>query len=112
MAGLGSFQRRLRNCLIGIRAEPYAYGAPEFVDLELYLMWRANGMKIETPAVRPSGSLQKLGGDQPGKDQGDVGQTMIAASMRSMGTSMIIVSLSANLTGTFATAHEIIRHSP
>jgi len=51
--GLGSFQRRLRNCLIGIRAEPYAYGAPEFVDLELYLMWRANGMKIETPAVRP-----------------------------------------------------------
>ena len=51
--GLGSLERRLRNCLIGIRAEPYAYGAPEFVDLELYLMWRANGMKIETPAVRP-----------------------------------------------------------
>ena len=51
--GLGSLQRRLRNCLVGIRAEPYAYGAPEFVDLELYLMWRASGMKIETPAVRP-----------------------------------------------------------
>jgi sulfur-oxidizing protein SoxA len=51
--GLGSLERRLRNCLIGIRAEPYAYGAPEFVDLELYLMWRANEMKIETPAVRP-----------------------------------------------------------
>ena len=51
--GLGSLERRLRNCLIGIRAEPYAFGAPEFVDLELYLMWRANGMKIETPAVRP-----------------------------------------------------------
>ena len=50
---LGSLQRRLRNCLIGIRAESYSYGAPEFVDLELYLMWRANGMKIETPAVRP-----------------------------------------------------------
>jgi len=51
--GLGSLERRLRGCLVGIRAEPYAYGAPEFVDLELYLMWRANGMKIETPAVRP-----------------------------------------------------------
>jgi len=50
---LGSLGRRMRNCLIGIRAEPYAYGAPEFVDLELYLMWRANGMKMETPAVRP-----------------------------------------------------------
>ena len=50
---LGSLQRRLRNCLVGMRAEPYAYGAPEYVDLELYLMWRARGMAIETPAVRP-----------------------------------------------------------
>jgi sulfur-oxidizing protein SoxA len=50
---LGSLQRRLRNCLIGMRAEPYAYGAGEYVDLELYLMWRARGMKLETPAVRP-----------------------------------------------------------
>lgn len=50
---LGSLQRRLRNCMIGMRAEPYAYGAPEFVDLELYLMWRARGMKMEAPAVRP-----------------------------------------------------------
>ncbi len=50
---LGSLQRRLRNCMIGMRAEPYAYGAPEYVDMELYLMWRARGMKIETPAVRP-----------------------------------------------------------
>jgi sulfur-oxidizing protein SoxA len=50
---LGSLQRRLRNCIIGLRAEPYAYGAPEYVELELYLMWRARGLKIETPAVRP-----------------------------------------------------------
>ena len=50
---LGSLQRRLRNCMIGVRAEPYAYGASEFVDLEFYLMWRARGMKLETPAVRP-----------------------------------------------------------
>lgn len=50
---LGSLQRRLRNCLAGIRAEPYDYGAPELVDLELYLMWRAQGMTFEAPAVRP-----------------------------------------------------------
>ena len=50
---LGSLERRLRNCLTGIRAEPYDYGAPELVDLELYLMWRARGMTMETPAVRP-----------------------------------------------------------
>ncbi len=51
--GLGSLQRRLRNCMIGVRAEPYAYGAPEYVELEYFLLWRARGMKLETPAVRP-----------------------------------------------------------
>lgn len=51
--GLGSLQRRLRNCAIGVRAEPYPLGAPELVELEYYLMWRARGMKLETPAVRP-----------------------------------------------------------
>jgi len=50
---VGSLQRRLRNCIAGMRAEPYDYGAPEYVSLELYLMWRARGMPIETPAVRP-----------------------------------------------------------
>lgn len=51
--GLGSLQRRLRNCMVGIRAQPYSFGADEFVDLELFLMWRARGMPIETPGVRP-----------------------------------------------------------
>lgn len=50
---LGSLQRRLRNCLVGTRAEVPDYGAPELVDLELYLMWRARGMTLEAPAVRP-----------------------------------------------------------
>ncbi|HEX2655290.1 MAG TPA: sulfur oxidation c-type cytochrome SoxA [Xanthobacteraceae bacterium] len=50
---MGSLQRRLRNCLSGMRAEVYSYGAPELVDLEIFLMWRAGGMPIETPAVRP-----------------------------------------------------------
>jgi sulfur-oxidizing protein SoxA len=51
--GVGSLQRRLRNCLVGLRAQPYDFGAPELVDLELYLMWRAREMKMETPGVRP-----------------------------------------------------------
>jgi len=51
--GLGSLQRRLRNCMIGMRADPYEFGSPEHVALELYLMWRARGMKMETPGVRP-----------------------------------------------------------
>jgi sulfur-oxidizing protein SoxA len=50
---LGSLQRRLRNCMIGTRAQPYGYDAPELVELELYLMSRARGMPVETPAVRP-----------------------------------------------------------
>ncbi len=50
---LGSLQRRLRNCTIGMRAEPYGYGSPENVALELFLMRRARGMTIETPGVRP-----------------------------------------------------------
>ena len=50
---VGSLQRRLRNCIAGMRAETLAFGAPELVDLELYLMWRARGMPLETPAVRP-----------------------------------------------------------
>jgi L-cysteine S-thiosulfotransferase len=50
---LGSLQRRLRACISGIRAQPYDTGAPELVELELYLMSRARGMPVETPAVRP-----------------------------------------------------------
>lgn len=51
--GIGSLQRRLRNCMIGVRAEPFAAGSDDFIALELYLMQRAAGMEIETPAVRP-----------------------------------------------------------
>lgn len=51
--GMGSLTRRLRSCMTGVRASPYAWGSPELVDLEMYLMARAQGMKVETPAVRP-----------------------------------------------------------
>ena len=51
--GMGSLQRRLRSCMNGVRAEPFAYGAPEWVELELYLAQRAAGMRVDAPAVRP-----------------------------------------------------------
>jgi len=50
---IGSLRRRLRNCMVGMRAEPYPAEAPEIVELELYLAWRARGLFMETPAVRP-----------------------------------------------------------
>jgi len=43
---LGSLQRRLRACMSGIRAQAYDYGAPELVELELYLM-SGRGMPME-----------------------------------------------------------------
>ncbi|TWB52368.1 sulfur oxidation c-type cytochrome SoxA [Bradyrhizobium sacchari] len=50
---LGSIERRLRSCMSGVRAQAYDYGSPELVALELYLMSRARGLPMETPAVRP-----------------------------------------------------------
>ncbi len=50
---LGSLQRRLRNCMSGVRAEPFAYGSLELVELELHLAVRAKDMLIESPGVRP-----------------------------------------------------------
>ena len=50
---MGSLQRRLRGCMAGVRAEPYAYDAREWVELELYLDRRAAGMRIDAPGVRP-----------------------------------------------------------
>ena len=49
---LGSLQRRFRSCLSGIRAEMLPYGAAEYLDLELYVAWRAGGLAVETPGVR------------------------------------------------------------
>jgi sulfur-oxidizing protein SoxA len=50
---VGSLQRRLRSCMVGVRAEPFEFGASEYVDIELFLMSRAVGLTMETPAVRP-----------------------------------------------------------
>jgi sulfur-oxidizing protein SoxA len=50
---LGSLQRRLRGCVTGVRAQAFDFDSLEMVELELYLMTRAAGMPIESPAVRP-----------------------------------------------------------
>ena len=49
---LGSLHRRIGRCNEQVRAKPYAAGADEYVNLELYLAWRARGLPVETPAVR------------------------------------------------------------
>ena len=51
--GMGSLQRRLRNCMTGVRAQAPPFGSAELVELELYLAQRARGLPLETPAVRP-----------------------------------------------------------
>jgi sulfur-oxidizing protein SoxA len=50
---LGSLERRLQGCMTGVRAEPFAPGAREWVALELALKARAAGMPLDAPAVRP-----------------------------------------------------------
>lgn len=49
---LGSLHRRFRGCNGNIRAEPYAYGSDEYLNLETYLAWRGRGLPIEGPSVR------------------------------------------------------------
>ncbi len=50
---VGSLDRRLRNCMTGVRAEPFPSDSPEMGALQLYLGVRANGLPVETPGVRP-----------------------------------------------------------
>lgn len=49
---LGTTQRRIRGCNEEVRAEPYPWGSIENLALEMYAMWRANGLQVESPAVR------------------------------------------------------------
>lgn len=51
--GMGSLERRVRACMSGVRAEPFAFGSDELAALAVYMKQRAAGMPIETPAVRP-----------------------------------------------------------
>jgi len=50
---LGSLERRLRACMTAVRAEPLAPYDQDMAALQVFLMRRAAGMPLETPAVRP-----------------------------------------------------------
>lgn len=49
---VGSLHRRFRGCNKQVRATPYKSGSDEYVNLELFLTHRANGLPVETPSVR------------------------------------------------------------
>ncbi len=49
---IGSLHRRFRGCNKNIRATPSKYGSDEYVNLEVYLSHRGNGLPLESPAVR------------------------------------------------------------
>lgn len=49
---MGSVDRMFAWCNTAVRAEPYAAGSQEYVDLELFERWRGRGLLVETPAVR------------------------------------------------------------
>ena len=49
---MGSRHRMFAWCNTSVRAEPFAPGSPEYLDLELYLAWRGTGLTIEAPGVR------------------------------------------------------------
>ena len=48
----GSLHRRFRDCDTGVRAEPLPPGSQTYIDLQLYLAKRADGLSLESPAVR------------------------------------------------------------
>ncbi|MDM4767815.1 sulfur oxidation c-type cytochrome SoxA [Pelomonas sp. SE-A7] len=48
---LGGLSRRLRNCQVGVRAEPLQ--GDELLALQAYLAKRSTGLPLEAPAVRP-----------------------------------------------------------
>lgn len=49
---VGSLHRRFKGCNSQVRAEPYKPGSDEYVNLEVFLSHRANGLPVETPSVR------------------------------------------------------------
>ena len=49
---VGSTHRRFKGCMSNVRATPYKVGSDEFVNLELYVGYRGQGLPVEAPAVR------------------------------------------------------------
>jgi sulfur-oxidizing protein SoxA len=50
---VGSTHRQFQRCEGLARSIPHAAGDPDYLDLELFLAARGNGLPVETPAVRP-----------------------------------------------------------
>ena len=49
---LGSLHRRLQDCDAGVRATRQLLGSPTYVNLQLYLAWRAADLPSEAPGLR------------------------------------------------------------
>jgi len=49
---ISSLHEKFRDCYATLRALPYAPGSEEFINLEVYLNARGNGLRIETPGIR------------------------------------------------------------
>ena len=49
---VSSLHRKFRDCFATLRAMPYPVGSEEYINLEVYLNARGNGLPIETPGVR------------------------------------------------------------
>lgn len=47
-----STPERITGCLTNLRADPYAADSVEYMNLEVYMNARGNGLKIETPGIR------------------------------------------------------------
>jgi len=50
--GAASTHRMFAWCETAVRAQPRAPGSQDYVDLELYVRWRGQGLPVEAPAVR------------------------------------------------------------
>jgi sulfur-oxidizing protein SoxA len=62
--GVGSLQRRIRGCLTGVRAEPFAYGDREYIALEAFMTQRARHADRDPrrAALRPPAQGWRIAG--------------------------------------------------
>ncbi|MGE0079850.1 MAG: sulfur oxidation c-type cytochrome SoxA [Thiohalomonadaceae bacterium] len=49
---ISSLHGKFRDCFATLRAMPYQPGSEEYIDLEVYMHARGNGLPIETPGIR------------------------------------------------------------
>ena len=48
----GSLHRRIQDCDVGVKAQPFKAGSTTYIALELYLAWRAKNLLLESPGIR------------------------------------------------------------